>query len=104
MRLEKESAIKLKQEIKSIFAKHLDKAQYHLFFFGSRVAGRGNEYSDIDIGIEGPQPLDPITKTELEEALENLPILYKIDLVDFAAPSITEDFKKVALQDIETIE
>jgi hypothetical protein len=38
---------------------------------------------DIDIGIEGPDEISAKTKLEIEEELDNLPTLYKFDLVDF---------------------
>jgi len=38
---------------------------------------------------------------EIREDLENLPILYKLEIVDFK--KVSPDFKKVALQNIEDI-
>ncbi|MEK7189472.1 MAG: nucleotidyltransferase domain-containing protein [Patescibacteria group bacterium] len=52
-RLEYYPVEKLKKELKDIAAKYLDLKKYHLFFFGSRVTGKGSERSDIDVGIEG---------------------------------------------------
>jgi hypothetical protein len=40
-------------------------------------------------------------KIQIEEELENLPILYKIDLVDFRKAS--EEFKKIAKEKVEYI-
>ena len=101
MRLEHKSEKELKKEILQIAEKYLDLSQYQLFFFGSRVSGKSFERSDIDVGIQGHQKLPFIAKMQIEEDLENLPTLYKIDLIDFN--DVSEDFKKVALKSIEPI-
>lgn len=75
--------------------------QYKVFFFGSRVTGKGDERSDIDIGIEENIKIPLNVITQIKEEIGNLPILYKIDIVDFKNTS--PEFKEVALQDIEVI-
>jgi predicted nucleotidyltransferase len=100
MKLEHYPAEKLKEEILKILSKYLDLSQYKVFFFGSRVKGNADERADIDIGIEGPEIPSHI-KLEIEEELENLPILYKIDFVDFN--NVDEKFKKVAKEYVEYI-
>ena len=98
MRLEYYPADKLKKEILEILGKYLDLSKYKVFFFGSRVRGNSDERADIDIGIEGPE-IPAYAKLEIEEELENLPILYKIDLVDFN--NVSDKFKKVAKEHIK---
>jgi predicted nucleotidyltransferase len=100
MRLEYYPVDKLKKEILEILGKYLDLSKYKVFFFGSRVSGSGDSRSDIDIGIEGPE-ISAYAKLEIEEELENLPILYKIDFVDFN--NVDEDFKKIAKKYVEYI-
>lgn len=51
MKLEYYPVTQLQQDIKAIVSKHLDPTQYKVFFFGSRVAQRSHERSDIDIGL-----------------------------------------------------
>ena len=46
---------------------------------GSRAKGTATERSDIDIAVSGVVSHDIY---ELQEELENIPTLYKIDLVD----------------------
>ena len=94
MRLRHYSEKKLKKEILQIVGKRLDLKKYKVFFFGSRVAGKGNERSDIDVGVEGEKPAPSAKFLDIQEEIENLPTLYKIEIVDFAA--VDEDFKKVA--------
>lgn len=101
VRLEHYSQEKLKGKILDIVGKYLDLTKYKVFFFGSRVAGKGDERSDIDVGIEGPQPAPDIAMANIREKIEGLPILYKIDIIDFARAD--EKFKKIALRHIETM-
>lgn len=101
MRLEFYSSEKLGQEIKDIVGKYLDLNQYQIFFFGSRVSGKGDERSDIDIGIEGPEKISLRTMSKIKEEVENMPILYKIDIVDFK--SVSSDFYEIAIQNIEIL-
>ncbi len=101
MRLEYYSSEKLAKEILEITGKYLDLDSYKVFFFGSRVAGSGNERSDIDIGIEGPAPVPSDVLSEIKQEIENLPTLYTIEIVDFK--QVSEDFREVAFQNIEDL-
>ena len=48
-----------------------------VFLFGSRAKGTATPYSDFDIAVSG------VTNDErLREALDNIPTLYKIDVVN----------------------
>lgn len=102
MRLEHVDQEQFKQAIKAIVSRHLDLSKYKLFIFGSRVRGEGNERSDIDIGIEGPEPLPIKAKFDIIDEIEALPYLYKMDVVDFA--KVSDEFKQDALKSIEIIE
>lgn len=101
MRLEHYDAELLKNKFLLIIGKHLELKNYSIFFFGSRVEGKGNDRSDIDIGIEGKDeiPLEIISK--IREEIDNLPTLYKIEIVDFK--KVSPDFREVAFQHIEKI-
>ncbi len=101
MRLEFYSSEKLKQEVGSIVGKYLDLNQNKIFFFGSRVTGKGDERSDIDIGIEGTKKISWQVMAKIKEDIENLPILYKIDVVDFK--KVSPDFYDLAKQKIEIL-
>jgi len=101
MRLKFYSAQKLKKQILEIIGKYLDLKVYRIFFFGSRVKGKGNERSDIDVGIEGPRPVPPKIMWQIEDEIENLPTLYKIEIVDFS--QVPSKFKKVAREHIEIL-
>ncbi len=91
----------LKKDLKRIIGKHLSLADCQVFFFGSRVAGNFRERSDIDIGIEGSKPIPIETLARIKEEVLELPILYKIDIVDFR--SADKDFYNLAKKNIEII-
>ena len=101
MRLEHESEEKIKNEILRIMGKHLDLNAYKVFLFGSRVNGKGDERSDIDVGIEGSKEVPLAAMALIEEEIENSPFLYKIEVVDFK--KVSPDFYNVAKQRIEPI-
>lgn len=99
MKLEYYPINKLKKEIVEIIGRYLDLNQYKIFFFGSRVAGKGNEHSDIDIGIEGAEPIPMEIFFKIKDEIDAIPTLYKIEIVDFKR--VTSDFREVAFQYIE---
>ncbi len=101
MRLEHYPLEKIKREITGIIARHLDLVNYRVFFFGSRVAGQGTENSDIDVGIEGQAPVPWSVMAKVRGEVEELPTLYKIDIVDFQ--NVSPRFKKVATQRVELL-
>lgn len=101
MKLEYESLDKLKKDILDIVGRHLDLKEYKVFFFGSRVAGTNFPRADIDLGVEGPKPIPAKIKLEIEEKLENLRTLFKIDFVDFQ--NVSEKFKKEAKKFLELL-
>lgn len=101
MKLEHYRVDKLKSEILRVIRKYLDLKEYKVFFFGSRVDRTASERSDIDIGIDGPRSLDDDVLFKIREELGNIPMLYKIDVVDFK--SAAENFREVALQKVEWI-
>ncbi len=101
MQLEQYSAELLKEQLKAIFRKHLEGQHYKAFFFGSRVTGESKNISDIDVGIESNSEIDSEIWLNLQEDVFELPLIIKIDLVDFKR--VTESFKKIATQKIELI-
>ncbi len=101
MRLEHYPIDKLKKELLEIIGKHLDLSKYKLFFFGSRITGKGDDRSDIDVGIEGPDPIPGSTLSLITEEVENIRTLYTIEIVDFK--KVSDNFYNVAKQNIKMI-
>lgn len=90
-----------KREIIEIIKKWIKLPHYKVFVFGSRAAGSADERSDIDIGIGALEEIPGNIMVEIRAELSDLPILQKIDVVDFS--SVSDNFKKVALQNIDVI-
>lgn len=65
---------------------------HQVFLFGSRAAGNARPRSDFDIGVLGAAPLALGDFYAIEDQLDDLPTLYKIDWVDFnrASPQFTQ--------------
>jgi uncharacterized protein len=101
MKVEFYSLEKLKKEILEIIGKYLDLNLYQVFFFGSRVKGDNFPLADIDIGIEGPKKITAGIKLEIEEKINELPTLYKFDVIDFK--EVSGRFKKQAKKNIEYV-
>jgi predicted nucleotidyltransferase len=90
----------LKQTIRTIIRKYLgDSSPVKIFLFGSRATRQHTARSDYDLGIEvdGPILFELIGRIQADP--EELPILQKIEVVDFGR--VSEDFKKEALAVIE---
>jgi predicted nucleotidyltransferase len=50
--------------------------------FGSRASGRCKPWSDLDLAIQGPEPLSLSLLAALAEAFDESPLPWKVDLVD----------------------
>ena len=72
-----------------------------VFLFGSRATGRAGSRSDIDLGIDLGHAIAPEVLASLRDAFDELPIMQKVDVVDFFG--VDEAFKAVALQQIESV-
>jgi len=92
---------KAEAEIKKIIFQFLNPKDYQVFIFGSRVTGKAKKFSDYDVGIFGKKPVPWHVLSEIEEALEESDLPYKVDVVDFSL--VTSNFKKVALLKIKKL-
>jgi predicted nucleotidyltransferase len=55
---------------------------YRVYLFGSRAKQNHRTRSDFDIGVFGDQAISLKTFYKIEDFLEDLPTLYRIDWVD----------------------
>lgn len=78
-----------------IVRRHVPDPAYRIFLFGSRAEGRAHERSDIDIGIEGPRPVPLEALSAIQDELDEAPMLYTVEIVDFSR--VSEKFRQVAL-------
>ena len=74
---------------------------YKVFLFGSRAAGKARSRSDFDLGVLGAtaMPLDRFY--QIEDKLDALPTLYRIDWVDLNR--VADEFRKRALERAELL-
>jgi len=72
-----------------------------MFLFGSQATGRAGSRSDIDLGIDLGHAIAPKVLAALRDAFDELPIMQKVDLVDFSG--VDEAFKAVAVQQIANL-
>ena len=91
----------LKQKIVSAVQSHLSLPHYKIFLFGSRARGRTVPQSDIDIGIEAPQEIPAGDLLNIQEAMSDLPIMQKVDVVDFSR--VDHSFRSIAQKNIEVL-
>jgi predicted nucleotidyltransferase len=74
---------------------------HRVVLFGSRAAQTARDRSDFDIGVLGDEPLPVQDFFAIEDELDDLPTLYKIDWVDLN--KVSEAFRNRCLQTAEVI-
>lgn len=74
---------------------------HKVFLFGSRVTGKAKDRADFDLGVYGEKPLSIETFFAIEDALDDLPTLHRIDWVDFNR--VEPKFRERAMQHIEIL-
>lgn len=79
------------QIIKNILKKNIP--EYEIRAFGSRVTGKAKTYSDLDLVIMSPAPIDKkiLYTTEEEFAESDLP--FRVDILDWQ--TIPDSFQKI---------
>ncbi|MGB3940171.1 MAG: nucleotidyltransferase domain-containing protein [Candidatus Manganitrophaceae bacterium] len=81
--------------------RHLPFRHYRVFYFGSRVSGGATRRSDYDVGLDAGEKIPLEVMAGIREEIEEIPVLQKIDLVDFRA--VPEAFARQAMEKIEMI-
>jgi len=82
------------EDLSKILKGHLP-AGWKAVLFGSRARDGARARSDWDIGLVGPGPMPSETAARIREALDDLPTLHTIDLVDLTI--VPEEFRIRAL-------
>ena len=101
MKIKNVTEEEFKSRMRLVLGKYLDLTKFKVFVFGSRVTERGDERSDIDVGIEGDGLVPEADMQKIKEEVEEMPLLYKVDVVDFRR--VADDFYQVAKQRVEYI-
>lgn len=74
---------------------------HKVVLFGSRAQGNAKPRSDFDLGVVGDAPLPLEDFFAIEDMLDDLPTLFRIDWVDFAR--VNEQMRAQALRRVEVI-
>ncbi|MCR4277789.1 MAG: nucleotidyltransferase domain-containing protein [Candidatus Berkelbacteria bacterium] len=90
----------LLNRVKEIVHHHLG-TDVQMILFGSRAAGKAVSSSDYDIGLRASQPIDPLTMARIYDAVEELPTLQKVEIVDLT--KVTKRFYATAMQNTQAI-
>lgn len=72
------------KRVEHIVRRALSPHRANVYLFGSWARGLQRPASDIDVAIEGSDPLPPGVLAGLREALEESTIPYPVDVVDLA--------------------
>lgn len=76
--------------VKDILSRHLPEG-FRAHVFGSRATKvRLKPWSDLDLLVEGPRPLDTRTRATLSDAFDWSRLPWKVDLVD--RQTVSEEF------------
>jgi predicted nucleotidyltransferase len=78
--------------VRAILRRHLD-PQFKVYVFGSRAGGRVKPWSDLDLSIEGEEPVPLATLAALADDFDESELIWKVDLVDRA--TVSEAFGKI---------
>ena len=79
-----------------VICDHVHEERLRLFLFGSWAQGRALSVSDLDIALDTGKPIEPGILQKIAEALDELPTLRKVDVVDLQA--VGQEFRKRVLQ------
>lgn len=89
--MEKELIIK---KTVDIIRNHLSR-EYKIYLFGSWARGDATGFSDIDIGILGPDKVPWETMVKILEEVDDIPTLRSVDVLDLNSKSF--DFRNNVL-------
>lgn len=72
-----------------------------IFVYGSRVQGRAQEYSDVDIALKCPAEIDFQKILRLKSLFHDSTLPYKVDIVDLR--TLNERFLNIIQPDLYKI-
>lgn len=85
--------------IMNILYKHIP--EYEVWVFGSRVRGRADMYSDIDLALIGENKLDLCRLEALRNDFSESDLPFMVDLLDWH--DISDSFRHVILKQYEVL-
>ncbi len=78
--------------VRAILRRHLA-ARFKVYAFGSRAGGRVKPWSDLDLSIEGHEPVPLATLAALADDFDESDLIWKVDLVDRV--TVSDAFGKI---------
>ena len=87
------------QWLKEAINENLVGFTYKDFIFGSQANKTSLKRSDIDVGIISDEDIPVYKLSRINEAIENLPMLFKVVLVNFK--EVDSKFRSIAMQNVE---
>jgi predicted nucleotidyltransferase len=83
--------------VRAVLRAHLP-AGTQAWAFGSRATGSARRYSDLDLAVEGAEPVGLDVMGEIAEALSESDLPYKVDVIDLR--SVEPAFRAVIEPDM----
>jgi uncharacterized protein len=78
--------------VRAILRRHLP-SRFKVYAFGSRAGGRVKPWSDLDLSIEGNEPVPLATLGALADDFDESDLIWKVDLVDRS--TVSEAFGEI---------
>ena len=91
----------LVEKVVRVVCDHVHEESLRMYLFGSWAQGRSLSVSDLDIALDTGRPIEPAIIQKVSDALDELPTLRKVDIVDLQA--VDQEFRKRVLQQGELI-
>jgi hypothetical protein len=91
----------LVEEVVRVVCGHLHGERLRMYLFGSWAQGRALSVSDLDIALDAGRPIEPAIVQKIADAVDELPTLRKVDVVDLQA--VDREFRQRVLQQGELI-
>lgn len=82
------------ERLRQIVAENVDTRQWRPVIFDSRITGKAQRFSDIDLGFIGTKPLPLDVESKHWDVLDDSDVPYVVDIVDFSQTE--KGFRKVA--------
>jgi len=79
------------ETIKRILAEYVGDCEVRAF--GSRVARRGKDHSDLDLAVVARGKMERRTKMLLREAFEESDLPFRVDVIDYNA--VSDEFRTI---------
>ena len=88
-------------EVARVLCDQVPGEHLRIYLFGSWTQGKALRVSDLDIGLDTGNPIEFAILQKIDETLDELPTLRKIDIIDLQA--ITPEFRDQVTQQGELL-